>query len=246
MKKTLYDIMNEAKTDEIDTMLENIKCEMPDGISTKNIKEKTLKKCGIKKKKSRTLIVRYGALAACLALIVAAVPTAMHFGNSNTTDRRYPEIGGENGIYQEITPSIAYPTSVSYTNHFPLKDGSVLCKEMFFKLEEGKMKETWKELLAPFFEHCALDVTVADWKLSTSGEKTEISEDGKTVTHTPGSKTLTLYFEGTAKMDDHTLKCLVNTIDSISYVEYIKLVYNGEPVSIDGECPAEGFTNFKK
>ena len=99
MKKTLYDIMNEAKTDEIDTMLENIECEMPDGISTKNIKEKTLKKCGIKKKKSRTLIVRYGALAACLALIVAAVPTAMNFGNSSTTDRRYPEIGGENGIY---------------------------------------------------------------------------------------------------------------------------------------------------
>lgn len=247
MKKTLYDIMNEAEENEISALLENIECETPSGVSTENIKKKTLKKCGIKKKNTRTLIVRYGALAACLALMVAAVPTAMHFGDANTTDRRYP-VGatGENGIYEEIfTPSIAYPDSVSYTYHFPLEDGSVLCKEVFFKLEEGKMKETWKELLAPFFKHCELDVSVVDWKLSTSGEKTEVSEDGQFVTHTPGSNTLTLFFEGTAELDDHTLKCLVNTIDSISYVQYIKLVYNGEPVAIDGECPEQGFTNFK-
>jgi hypothetical protein len=245
MKKNLYDIMNEAEASEISALLENTECEIPKDISIKNIKEKTLKKCGFKKKALRSHIMRYGALAACVAIMAAAIPTAIHFGNTITTDRRYPETGGENGIYQEITPSIAYPTSVSYTYHFPLEDGSVLCKEVFFELEEGKLKESWRELLAPFFEHCKLGVSVTDWKLSTTGEKTEISEDGKTVTHTPGSKTLTLYFEGTAKMDDHTLKCLVNTIDSISYVEYIKLVYNGEPVSIDGECPEEGFTNFK-
>ncbi len=247
MKKTLYDIMNEAEESEISALLENIECEMPSGVSKKNIKAKTQKKCGIKKKSGRALIVRYGALAACIALLVAAVPTAIHLGTPNTTDRRYPVPGnlGENGIYEEIiTPSIAYPTSVSYTYHLPLEDGTVLCKEIFFKLENGKMKETWKELLAPFFEHCALDVYVTDWKLATSGEKTEISEDDKFVTHTPGSNTLTLFFEGTAKMDDYTLKCLVNTIDSISYVKYIKLVYNGEPVAIDGKCPAEGFTNF--
>ena len=68
--------------------------------------------------------------------------------------------------------------------------------------------------------------------------------DGQTVTHTPGIKTLHLYFEGDAVLEDHTLKCLVNTIDSISYVKYIKLYYNGAPVSIEGNCPEEGFINF--
>ncbi len=238
MKKTLYDIMNEAEAGETAALLENIECEMPEGVSEAKIKSKTLKKCGVKKKSA----LRYGALAACVALIIAAVPTVQNFvgGTTSTEDKR----ATENGIYEVIVPSIAYPDSIAYTYYFPLKNGEVLCKEIIFKLEEGKSKETWRELLAPFFEHCELDVRVTDWKVTAPGEKTEVSADGQTVTYTPGSKTLTLYFEGTAELDDHTLKCLVNTIDSISYVKHHKLVYNGAPVAIDGECPEEGFTNF--
>ncbi len=243
MKKTLYDIMNEAEAEEITALFENIECETPAGVSAKNIKAKTLKKCGFKKKAKHTLW-RYGALAACITLIVAAVPTAYYFNNRTIKDK--PQRVPEDGIYVEvITPSIAYPDSIAYAYYFPLENGEVLCKDVIFKLENGKSKETWKELLAPFFEHCGLDVRVVDWKITAPGEKTEISEDGETVTYTPGAKTLTLYFEGTAKLDDHTLKCLVNTIDSISYLKYHKLVYNGVPVSIEGKCPEEGFTSFK-
>jgi hypothetical protein len=36
----------------------------------------------------------------------------------------------------------------------------------------------------------------------------------------------------------------VNTLDSISYVKYFKIVYGGKYVSIDGKCPEEGFTRF--
>ncbi len=249
MKKTLYDIMNEAEAGEIAALLESIECAPPAGVSVNNIKAKTLKKCGVKKKKARALMLRYGALAACIALIVAAVPTLYYLNNDTNGGNGGNEGKGEkvpeNGVYEQIDPSIAYANSISYTYYFPLENGEVLCEEVIFKLEEGKLTETWKELLAPFFEHCALDVSVTDWKLDTTGEKDEISADGNVITHTVGVQTLTLYFEGTAELDDHTLKCLVNTIDSISYVHYIKLVYNGTSVSIDGECPEQGFTSFK-
>ncbi len=243
MKKTLYNIMNEAEAGETTALLEKIECETPAGVSAKNIKAKTLRKCGLKKKNAGALILRYGAIAACVALIVAAVPTIQNFGGTSTTGQNYKV--PEDGIYEVIRPSIAYADSISYTYYLPLEGDTVLCKEVIFKLENGKSKETWKELLEPFFTHCELDVRVVDWKITAPGEKTEISEDGETVTYTPGAKTLTLYFEGTAALDDHTLKCLVNTIDSISYLKYHKLVYNGVPVAIEGECPEEGFKQFK-
>ena len=243
MKKNIYNIMNEASEKELETLLENIECEMPEGVSPENIAANVAKKRRKAAVSARTRWLRYGAVAACFALIAAAVPTAQYFGNAYTTDNKlYHEGITEIGFV--TSPSIAYADSVSYLYYLPLENDICLAKEVIFKLEEGRMKETWRELLAPFFEHCALDVTVADWKLTETGEKTEVSEDGQFVTHTPGVKTVHIYLEGEEELDDHTLKCLVNTIDSISYVRYIKLYMNGEPVAIDGKCPEEGFVNF--
>ncbi|MBQ9745739.1 MAG: hypothetical protein IJW21_02830 [Clostridia bacterium] len=249
MKKNLYSIMNEANEREMEALLENIEYEMPEDVSQANIAAKAAMKRRSAAIKARTLWLRYGAVAACFALIVAAVPAAQHFGNPYATNDKLYHEGSTNGVsIPEIgfvtSPSIAFETSISYLYHLPLEDGSVLCKEVFFKLEEGHMKETWRELLAPFFEHCGLDVTVANWKLTETDANTEVSPDGQVVTHTPGVKTVHIYLERTAVLDDQTLKCLVNTSDSISYVRYIKLYMNGEPVAIDGECPEEGFVNF--
>ncbi len=244
--------MNEASEQELEALLENVECEIPEGISAENIAAKVAKKRRNAKLKARTRWLRYGAAAACFALIVTAIPTVNYF-NKSCDDKRFHE--GINQNSSEISPlpeigfatspSIAFDTSISYTYYLPLENGMCYAKEIIFKTEEGKLKETWRELLAPFFEHCALDITVTKWEMTTVGEKNEVSPDGQVITHTPGVKTLHLYFEGEPLLDDHTLKCLVNTIDSISYVKYIKLYYNGEPVAIEGKCPEEGFVNFK-
>ena len=251
MKKNLYNIMNEATEKELEALLKKAECEIPEGISAENIAAKVRKKRRNANIKARTRWIRYGAVAACFALIVATVSTAQYFHKSSD-NKLYHEGTNLNGnnisLLPEIgfvtAPSLAFDTSISYTYYLPLEDGTCLAKEIIYKLNDGKLEETWRELLAPFFEHCNLDVTVAKWELATVGEKTEVSPDGQTVTHTPGVKTLHIYFEGEAELDDHTLKCLVNTINSISYVKYVKLYYNNTLVSIDGVCPEEGFTNF--
>ena len=248
MKKNLYSIMNEANEQELEALLENAECEMPEGVSAENIASKIKIKRQKAKAKARAAWLRFGAAAACFALIVAAVPTAQYFlGATTRTETNTTIVSSTVALIQPelgfvTTPSIAYPDSVSYTYHLPLEGDVCLAKEVFFKLEEGRLRETWRELLAPFFEHCGLEVTVAEWKMTETDAKTE--SDGQTVTHTPGVKTVHIYLEGEATLDDHTLKCLVNTIDSISYVRYIKLYMNGEPVAIDGVCPEEGFVNF--
>ena len=240
MKKNIYIIMSEAEAPELEALLENAECDMPDGISAENITLKVLEKRKKAKAKVRALWLRFGAVAACFALIIASVPTAQYiFGaTAQTTQATQNLLKTELGF----SSLIGHPDSISYNYYLPLENGSVLCKEIVFKLENGKHNETWRELLAPFFEHCALDVTVANWELTVEGEKTE--SDGQTVTHTPGTKTLHLYFEGGDIPDDHTLKCLVNTIDSITYARYIKLYWNGAPVAIEGKCPEQGFVNF--
>ena len=240
MKKNIYIIMSEAEAPELEALLENAECDMPEGISAENITIKVLEKRKKAKARARALWLRFGAVAACLALIIAAVPTSQYI--LGTTAGTIQET--QNILKTELgfDSLIGHPDSISYNYYFPLENGSVHCQEIVFKLENGKHNETWRELLAPFFEHCALDVSVANWELTVEGEKTE--SDGQTVTHTPGVKTLHLYFEGGELPDAHTLKCLVNTIDSITYAKYIKLYWNGAPVAIDGVCPEEGFINF--
>jgi hypothetical protein len=237
MKKNLYNIINEAEAKELEALLENVECEIPEGISAENIAAKVQKKQQKARAKARTLWIRTGAVAACFALIVAAVPTAQYFLGTVAQTTTDTELG------LAITPSIGYPTSISFMYYFPLKDGTCLAKEITHTLDNGKLYMTWKDHLAIFFEHCELDVVVANWELTIEGEKTE--SDGQTVTHTPGVKTIHIYLEGEDTLDDHTLKCLVNTIDSLTYARYIKLYYNGAPVAIEGACPEEGFINFK-
>ena len=242
MKKNLYNIMDEADENDLGSLIENIEYEENREFSSENI----IKRVSSKRKKDhrriRAAMIRFGAAAACIALIVSMNPTVKkHLFEGGAASNQAPKT--ELGI---ITPSIAHPDSIPYDYHLPLEDGSVLCKPIFFKLHDGKMKETWKELLAPFFEHCKLDIEATSWKISTTNSVTVDNGNG-TVTHTPGVKTLTIYLTGPEDitLDDRTLKCLVNTIDSISYVKYVKLNYNGNPVSIDGKCPEEGFSAFK-
>jgi len=245
MKKNIYIIMSEAEISELEALLENTECEIPEGISTENIAAKVIIKQKKARAKARKAWLRFGAAAACLALIIAAVPTAQYLSDSGASGNKIYHEGVNSGKTElgfVTSPSIAYADSISYFYYLPLESDVCLVKEVFFKLDEGKLKETWSELLAPFFEHCRLDVTVADWETTTVGEKTE--SDGQVVTHTPGVKTVHIYLEGKDMPDDHTLKCLVNTIDSISYVRYIKLYMNGEPISIEGKCPEEGLVNF--
>lgn len=238
MKKNLYNIMDEANEKELENIIENIECTIPNGVNVKSIKEKTLKKCSIKRN-SISMWIRTGAIAACLALIISTVPTVMnHTANNTTNGLKITELG------VATQPSIWYPDSISYTYYYPMKNGECYVADVFIKLTDGKSDETWTTLLARFFDYCELDVTVTDWRLDKTGEQTVVSPDGKTVTHTPGVATINIMMEGTEVLDDHTLKCLVNTIDSISYAQYIKLYYNGEAVSIEGNCPEEGFTNF--
>ena len=238
MKKNIYDIMDEANEKELDSIIQNIEYHIPSGINTKSIKEKTLKKCGVKRK-PLSMWIRGGAIAACLALIITAIPTAMNYTSNQTTgDLKITEIG------IATQPSIGYPDSISYTYYYPLENGVCYTEDVFIKLTNGKSDETWATLLTRFFDFCKLDVTVTDWKLDKKGEQTVVSPDGKTVTHIIGVTTVSIMLEGTATLDDHTLRCLVNTIDSITYAQYIKLYYNGEAVSIDGKCPEEGFVNF--
>lgn len=244
MKKNLYIIMSEAEIPELEALLENTECEIPEGISAENIAAKVIIKRKKAKAKARAAFIRFGALAACFALMIAAVPAAQFIlGKTDMT-----KANTENVFQTELgfvtSPSIAFDTSISYLYYLPLENDACLVKEIFFKLEEGKMKETWRELLAPFFAHIGTDTSVAEWKLTETDGKTEVSADGNFVTHTPSVKTVHIYLEGEDALDDHTLKCLVNTIDSISYVRYIKLYMNGEPVAIEGKCPAEGFVNF--
>ncbi len=246
MKKNLYNIMNEACGQELESLLENVECEIPEGISAENIAEKVAKKRKQAKVKARTLWLRYGAVAACLALIIAAVPTVNYFISDSASGNKAQEIitaNTEMGL--EPIPAIGYLQSISYTYFLPLEDGTCLTKKVTHKLNNGKLDKTWKDHLAIFFEHCGLDVTVTNWETTTTGASTQTSPDGKLVTHTFGTTTLYLYLEGEPALDDHTLKCLVNTIDSITYARYIKLYYNSEPVAIEGKCPEEGFVNFK-
>ena len=244
MKKNLYDIMNEAEAKELEPLLENLQSENPEGISAENIAAKVANKRKKARAKARTLWVRIGAAAACLALIIGVMPflgggkvgiiPTIATGPSNAQ----PEMG------TAIIPSLGYADSISFMYYFPLKDGMCLAEEITHKLDKGKLYMTWKDHLAIFFEHCELDVTVTNWETDTIGASTQTSPDGKLVTHTFGTTTLYLYFEGEDVLDDHTLKCLVNTIDSITYANYIKLYYNGEPVAIEGKCPEKGFVNF--
>lgn len=245
MKKNLYDIMNEAEARELEPLMENLQSEIPKGISAENIAAKVANKRKKAKAKARTLWLRYGAVAACLALIIAAVPAFNYFNASGESTTKAPQPLGhpEHLGYLVTSPSIAYADAISYTYHLPLEGDMCLAKEIIYKLENGKLDKTWSELLAPFFEHCELDVTVKETKVTQTEAKTE--SDGVLVTHTPSIKTIHIYLEGEETLDDHTLKCLVNTIDSISYAQYIKLYYNNEPVAIDGECPERGFSNFR-
>jgi hypothetical protein len=245
MKKNIYIIMSEAEVPELEALLENAECEIPEGVSAENIAAKVQIKKKKARAKARANMIRFGAAAACLALIIAAIPTAQYIIGATAETKTHTETATQLLPYWSTAPSITYADSISYTYYFPLEDGTCLAKEIIYKLDNGKLNKTWPELLAPFFEHCKLDVAVVKWETTTEGESTQLSPDGKVVTHIPGTKTLHLYLESNELLDDRTLECLVNTAGSISYAKYIKLYHNSEPVAINGECPEEGFTNIK-
>lgn len=246
MKKNLYDIMNEADEKNLGTLIDGVEYETPSDISEKRIEAKVMAKTGLtktKKKISRALFIKWGAAAACLALIICAYPMVKNF-----TEQQPNETGKINiDTHKLAAEEFAYEKEMTYTFYYPAANG--LCNTFKYTetLNEGKSSETMVTLMTRFFDLCGINgIIVVDSKVETEGEKTEYSEfQGQTiVTHTVGKRTLTLYLEGTADLDDFTLKCLVNTLDSISYADYFKISYNGELLAIDGEIPESGFTKF--
>ena len=91
MKKNLYNIINEAEAKELEALLENVECEIPEGISAENIAAKVQKKQQKARAKARTLWIRTGAAAACLALIMIFIyPYSLTAPAHNATVRHTP------------------------------------------------------------------------------------------------------------------------------------------------------------
>lgn len=248
MKKNLYDIMNEAEEKNIETLANGIEYQTPSDISEERIEAKVMAKTGLikpKKKLSRTLFVKCGAAAACLAIIIYAYPIAKGIASSQNdiATEKNAEVTTNYALHQ---PEIGCATSNTYVFFYP--DGNGNCVPHFYTetLNNGESSETMKTLIARFFSLCGIEgVTVVDSKVTdTSTTEYHTFQGMDLVGHTVGTKTLTLTLEGTATLDDFTLKCLVNTLDSISYADYFKIIYNGNFVAIDGKTPEQGFTKF--
>ena len=130
MKKNIYIIMSEAEAPELEALLENAECDMPEGISAENITIKVLEKRKKAKARARALWLRFGAVAACLALIIASVPTAQYIFGATAQTTENNKIAFETELGFMTVPSIAYPDSLSYNYYLPLENGSVLCQEI--------------------------------------------------------------------------------------------------------------------
>ena len=120
MKKNIYIIMSEAEAPELEALLENAECDMPEGISAENITIKVLEKRKKAKARARALWLRFGAVAACFALIIASVPTAQYIFGATAQTTENNKIAFETELGFMTVPSIAYPDSLSYNYYLPL------------------------------------------------------------------------------------------------------------------------------
>ncbi len=259
MKKNIYEILENTNEHQLEKLTENIEYDVPSDISAKNIEEKVFAKTGIakpKKKLSRTLFIRFGAAAACLALVLCAYPAIKNL--SQDGQEIIKETGAAGGYFQ-VTPEfatneknaeafteVAVENQMIYRYFYPTEDGNVSSALFKETLIDGRSSETMQSHMERFFKLCGIiGITVVDSKVEDSS-KTEYSDFGgeTIVTHT-SAKTLILTIEGEAELSEDAKKCLINTLYGLSYCRYFKVIYNGEPISIDGETPENGFTRFE-
>lgn len=256
MKKNIYEILENTDEHQLEKLTENIEYGTPSEISLKNIEEKVFAKTGVvkpKKKLSRTRFIRFGAAAACFALLFCAYPAVKHL--SQDGQEIIKETGAAGGFIPqfatdeknvELSTEIAVESQMTYRYFFPAEDGSIASAVFKEVLTAGRSSETMKSHMERFFKLCGIKgITVLDSKVEDSS-KTEYSDFGgeTIVTHTP-AKTLILTLEGNNEFSEDVKKCLINTLDDISYCKYFKVIYNGEYISIDGETPENGFARFE-
>ncbi len=260
MKKNIYEILENTNEHQLEKLTENIEYDVPSDISVKNIEEKVFAKTGVakpKKKFSRTRFIRFGAAAACLALVLCAYPAIKNLSQDGQEIIR--ETGDEGGLgvapgfatneknaeaFTEV--AVGNQIQMMYRYFYPTEDGNISSALFKETLIDGRSSETIQSHMERFFKLCDIKgITVVDSKVE-DGSKTEYSDFGgeTIVTHTP-AKTLILTLEGEAELSEDVKKCLINTLDTLSYCRYFKVIYNGEHISIDGETPENGFTKFE-
>ena len=258
MKKNIYEILEDTNGKRLDELTDGIEYEIPDGISLENVKSKVFAKTGAvkqKKKASRAVFIRYGAIAACFALLLCAYPAVKMLSSDSTELGKQVETGTYPAGFGvtpdtstgELLKESAYESQMTYRYFYPSEDGSIVSASFTEKLTDGKSAETMQSHMDRFFKLCGIkDITVVDSTVDDSS-KTEYSEfEGEgVVTHTAGVKTLILTIEGEAELSEDVKKCLINTLDGLSYCKYFKVIYNGELISIDGETPENGFAKFE-
>ncbi len=148
----------------------------------------------------------------------------------------------------DIEPGIKY--------YIPNSDGTYTVKQDWLLVEENG--ETYREdiplnsAVIRYLELCrengyAEGVTLDTVETETV-EGTEESNGDGMVSYKVGYATASIYLEGDA-IENETLIGLVNSIVESpviaeAYYRYVKVYLNGEAVSINGECPEQGFEGF--
>ena len=257
MKRNIYEILENTDEHQLEKLTENIEYDVPSDISAKNIEAKVFAKTGVakpQKKLSRTFFIRFGAAAACFALLLCAYPAIkMLSQDGQEIIKETGSAGG--GLFPEISTNeknaaafteAAAENQMLYRYFYPSEDGSITSAVFKEVLTDGRSSETMQSHIERFFKLCGIKgITVLDSRVE-DGSKTEYSDFGgeTIVTHTP-AKTLILTLEGEAELSEDVKKCLINTLSGLSYCKYFKVIYNGSAISIDGETPENGFTRFE-
>lgn len=140
--------------------------------------------------------------------------------------------------------------------YIPNGDGTYTqVQESLITEEDGETSEediTLSDAVIRYFELCkengfAEDVTLDSVETDTV-DGTEKSNGDGTVSYMVGYSTAYIYLEGETSADE-VFVGLVNTVNNSTVIadgfyRYVKLYLNGEAVSINGDCPEEGFENF--
>jgi hypothetical protein len=255
MKKNICDILENTNDHQIEMLTNDIEYEVPNDISIKNIESMVFSKTGVtnkKKKFSRNVFIRYGAIAACFALLLCAYPTIKHLSTGGqeiikVTDNN-SALGAITGPATDTENAIEIATEniMTYKFFFPNEDGTISYDTFTEYLDEGKSSLTMNDYIQIFFKYCYIkNVSLISSKVDDISVTEYKEYDGETVISYTPSRILTLTLEGSTELSENVKKCLINTLDGISYCEYFKVIYNGEYISIDGETPENGFTKFE-
>ena len=259
MKKNIYEILENTDERQLEKLTKNIEYELPNDISIKNIEAMVFSKTGVakpQKKSTFSRFIRYGAIAACFALLLCAYPAIKNLSAGNQEIIKGPgnysalgEISGsgtDNKTVTEIANEIAYDNIMTYKYFFPNEDGTISATIFTEYLNEGRSSLTMNDHIQIFFKYCYIkNISLISSKVDDVSVTEYKEYGGETVVSYTPVKILTLTLEGDTELSEDVKKCLINTLDGISYCKYFKVIYNGEYISIDGETPENGFTEFE-